>query len=85
MVLTNDRKRLTIVLGGGLLLSVASFSLLLILWDGINLLALFLVHRMPCPVLWTSLWLLPLTILLISWPLFALSKARKVTQARLIR
>lgn len=85
MVLTNDRKRLTIVLGGDLLLSVASFSLLLILWDGINLLALFLVHRMPRPVLWTSLWLLPLTILLIAGPLFALSKARKVTQARLIR
>ena len=85
MVPANDRKRLTMVLGGGLLFSVASFSLLLVLWGGINSLALFLVHRMPRPVLWISVCVLPLTILLIAGPLLALSKSRKITPARLAR
>jgi len=78
----DDRTLRTLSLIGAVLLSVASFSLLSILWSGIESLALFLVRIMPHSVLSAMsgfMWLLPLALVLMATPLFVWVKARKET------
>ncbi len=75
----DDRKQRALLLIGAILLSVVSVSLLLILWRGIDSLALFLVRTTPHSILsaMSSLWLLPMAVVLMAAPLFAWVRARK--------